>query len=518
MKLIKVTTLLVLVCLMVSVLSTGTAFALSSSEFYLWLDNSGIPEYSISGAYRANYGTYVKYNLVVYGNTGDVPQNEIRQGEYRYLGFTYMEGRYTNLDFPNDETGNLVPEQWDYVAVSGAAESWDSLEQSVQLPYMLHTALRGHGATTLTAADIGTSKAKVQSAASWSSSGSIYTYKSNDFYATFQVPSMGRGTLTASLNPDSSTIYVDENEQRYNTGLNLSASVNKPKDEVAFIKVLFSCGQWSKARFFHNTNSINIRQLADLDMPANIPGSANITAIVTSESIFGDKLGKNLSCTINLKKLTGGNTPTPTPYPTSYPTAVPTAKPTPTRTPGPSHTPSPTNTPIPSPGGDGNWGGDEDEDDSIRVLNLRLVGSWNHWDSQPHRFLALEEVKLEIWILGIADRAVIRLSPQLEAMTYTNSSGHTYNYSDDFFGYEVKFPEDSTLSPKTEFWVFTEFDWNYALPMCDETIGWDNSRNSTPYVMQITIFDKSGNSIEHTIDDIDITGNIYELLYPQPAD
>ncbi len=72
MKLIKVTTLLVLVCLMVSVLSTGTAFALSSSEFYLWLDKSGIPEYSISGAYRANYGTYVKYNLVVYGNTGDV--------------------------------------------------------------------------------------------------------------------------------------------------------------------------------------------------------------------------------------------------------------------------------------------------------------------------------------------------------------------------------------------------------------------------------------------------------------
>ncbi|MCD6322035.1 MAG: hypothetical protein J7L77_03305 [Clostridiales bacterium] len=509
MRRIKVIILLVLVCLMTSFFHTGTALALSSSEFYLWLDNSGIPEYSISGSYRANYGTYVKYNLIVYGNPGDVPQNEMRQGEYRYLGFTYLEGRYTNLEFPNDVTGNLPPEQWDYVTISGAVESWDSLEQIVQLPYMLHTSLSGHGATNLTAADIGTSKAKVQSAASWGSSGSIYTYKSNAFYATFTVPSMGGGFLSASLAPDSSIIYVDETDDRFDTGVNLSAAVNKPKNEVAFIKVVFSCGTWRKVRFFHNTNSISIHQDADLDLPANLPGSVIISAAVTSESIFGDKLSKNLSCAISIRKRTGN--PTPHPPNTPNPTPFPTAAPTPTRTPGPSYTPSPTNTPDPSPGGD-------DNEDSIRVLNAQLTGSWNHWDRQPHRFLALEEVELKLWILGKADRAVIRMSPQLESMTYTNSSGYTYDYSDDFFGYEVKFPEDSTLSPKTAFKLFTTFEWNYSLPLCDETIRWDNSKISEPYVMQIIIFDKKGNSIEYIIDDIDITGNIYELLYPQPAD
>lgn len=509
MKKIKIVTLIVLVCLLASFLNTETAFALSSSEFYLWLDNSGIPEYSISGSYRANYGTYVRYNLVVYGNPGDVPMNEIRQSEYRYLGFTYMEGSYTNLDFPNDETGNISPEQWDYVTVSGASESWDSLEQSVQLPYMLHTALGGHGATSLTAADIGTSKAKVQSAASWSSSGSIYTYKSNDFYATFTVPSMGRGTLTATLTPDSSTVYIDEGDERFDAGLNLNASVNKPKDEVAFIKVIFSHGPWYKVRFFHNTNSISINQDVYLDVPINIPGIAKITANITSESIFGDKLEKDVSCIINIRKSSNDNTPTPSPYPTSYPTAnpttIPTQTPTPTSTPRPSYNPYPTETPPP-------------EEEPIKVLNARLTGCWNHFDSQHHRFLALEKVKLEVWILGKADRAVIRLSPQLEAMSYTNSSGYTYDYAEDFFGYEVKFPENSTLVPKTEFWMFTTFEWYYSLPMCGETVRWDDSRVSNPYKMWITIFDKEGNSIEHIINDIDITGNIYELLYPQPAD
>lgn len=103
-------------------------------------------------------------------------------------------------------------------------------------------------------------------------------------------------------------------------------------------------------------------------------------------------------------------------------------------------------------------------------------------------------------------------------MIYTNSSGHTYDYSNDFFGYKVEFPEDSTLTPKNTFWLFTTFEWSYSLPMCDETVGWDNTKISEAYIMQIIIFDKNGNFIEYVIDDIDITGNIYELLYPQPAD
>lgn len=511
MKFKKVISLLVLTCVLIG--SVSTVSAMSSTQFYQWLSDNGTPEYSVSGTYRANYNTYVKYNLVVYGSSGDVSGNDYRQGEYRYLGYTYMEGKYTNLDFPNDETGNKKPEEWDYVTVSGALESWDSLEQTVQRPYMLHTRLRGHGATTLTAADIGTSRAKVQSAASWGSAGSIYTYKSNGYYATFTVPSMGKGVLSASMEPDDSTVYVTGSDTCVDTGVSLDASVNKPVREVKFIKVVFSCGGWRKVRYYHNTNSISIHQDAILDLPRNIPGQITVDAHVTSESIFGDKLSKDLSCRINVRSSVDGNTappsaPGPTPRPTPRPTNPPPVPTDPVTTPAP--------TPKPTGGSGGN--GDDPWANVLRFMIVNLSGSWNHWAHQSHRFLALEETTLSVWVLGRAEKAEIRLSPELEAMTYVNSRGHQYSYADDFFGEEVRFPEDSTIYPDNQSLILTRFSWTYSLPMCDETVGWDNERKKSSYYMKIKVYDKNGNSIEYILDDIDITGNIYELLYPQPAD
>lgn len=513
MKASRVLVLLFLLLFLVNLCCSGAVFAFGSSEFYSWLRDSGIPEYSISGTYRANYSTYVRYNLVVYGSPGNVPGNEIRQGEYRYLGYTYSEGKYTNLDFPNDETGNVPPEKWNFVNVSGAAESWDYLEQTVQRPYMLYTPLTGHGATGLTAADIGISKAKVQSAASWNTSGSIYTYKSNGFYATFSIPSMGNGYLTAAMSPDDSTVYVETGDNSFDTGLNLTASVNKPKSEVKFIKVIFTCGSWSKVCFYHNTNSISIHQMADLELPENIPGNVTVNANVTSESIFGDKLEKNLSCNINVRKKIVVPppfiTPAPTPVPTYYPTPAPTPKPT-------SHpTPAPTASPVPT---DSPWGGGNENKPPVEIISLDISGSWNHWDTQTHRFMALEKITVTAVVEGDASRAQIRLSPQLEAMVYTNSSGHTYDYEADFFGYSLKFPRDSKLEPEYISNEKFRFTWEYSLPLCDETIGWNDVRKSIPYNLKFSVWDNRGYFKTLTIDDIDITGNIYELLYPQPAD
>lgn len=501
MKAFKKISLITALGLAISILLTGYVHggAISSGEFYSWLNDSGIPEYSVSGAYRANYSTFVKYNLVVYGNAGNVPGNEIRRGEYRYLGFIYMEGKYTNLYFPNDETGNLSPEQWDYVTVSGAAESWDLLEQTVQRPYMLNTPLKGHGATSLTAADIGTLKAKVQSAASWNSSGSIYTYKSNGFYATFTVPSMGPGILTADMKPDKSTIYVNDGDDVFKTSLNLIASVNKPKKEIKFIKAVFSCGDWRKVRYYHDTNSIDIMMDAVLDVPDNIPSSVIIDAKITAESIFGDKLERNIDCSVTIREKEGNTTPAPTPRPSSSSTPAPTLVPTPV--------------PTDNPGG-GNGG--NDNDNQLEIISFAVSGSWNHWEDHPHRFMSLERITVTAVVEGPAARAVIRLSPELEAMVYTNSSGHTYFYDNDFFGYTVKFPKDSKLEPVSIENGTTIFRWEYSLPLCDETVGWNDKRILEPYKLGFRVYDHVGRHRTVIIEDIDVTGNIYELLYPQP--
>jgi len=510
MKKAKVISILVLVCFVFPILCTGNVLGstISSNEFYSWINDSGIPEYSVSGAYRANYSTFIRYNLVVYGNTGNVPGNEIRQGEYRYLGFTYMEGKYTNLDFPNDETGNLTPGQWDYVVVSGAAESWDSLEQTVQRPYMLNTPLKGHGAVILTAADIGTSKAKVQSAASWNSSGSIYTYKSNGFYATFTVPSMGLGILMAAISPEDNVLYVNEDDDEFETRLNLIASVNKPAKEIKYIKAVFSCGDWCKVRYYYDTNNVDIWLDAALTIPGSLPGGVSIQVQVTAESIFGDTLERNTGCGITVRESVGNNTPgpTPTPYPITSPTPAPVPTPSPTTPPGGGGQ---------NPGGGNGGQGNENQ---VRIISMDISGSWKHWENQPHRFMALEKITVTAVVEGLVERGLIRLSPQLEAMTYTNSFGHTYDYADDFFGYTVKFPRDSKLYPETVSGGVTIFSWEYSLPLCDETINWNGNRVGEPYKIGFRVFTNSGHHETLIIEDIDITGNIYELLYPQPAD
>lgn len=508
MKTLKAFLSLVVLLLLLFAFLTGNAMCgtIGSNEFYSWLSSSGIPEYSVSGIYRANYSTYVKYDLVVYGKTSDVPGNEIRQGEYRYLGFTYMEGKYTNLEFPNDETGNIPPEQWDFVTVSGAAESWDSLEQTVQRPYMLNTPLKGHGAVSLTAADIGISKAKVQSAASWNSSGSIYTFKSNGFYATFTVPSMGGGILDANLTSGDNVIYVSDNDDSFETRLNLSASVNKPSKEIKYIKAVFSCGGWQKVRYCYDSNDMDIGLDAILDVPGNLPGIVTIEAKVTAESIFGDKLEKTVSCSLTVREDVTGSTPQPT------------HNPSPTKTP----VPIPTQTPSPPAGGGGQepGGGNTNQGDKgeLRIISLDISGSWNHWDNQPHRFMALEKITITALVEGNAERALIRLSPQLEAMTYTNSLGHTYYYDSDFFGYTVEFPKDSKLYPESINGEVTVFKWEYSLPLCDETVSWQGIRKGESYKIGFRVFDPSNHHETIIVEDIDITGNIFELLYPQPAD
>ena len=159
---------------------------------------------------------------------------------------------------------------------------------------------------------------------------------------------------------------------------------------------------------------------------------------------------------------------------------------------------------------------------NIAITDVKLTGYWNHWRGQtdifgsrmnvePHRFLSQECVRVDITTKGDPEKVVIRFSPELEAMYYTDPNGHTYDYSKDFFGYQVRFPEDSTLMVSDN-----RAQWEYYLPLAPSSKNWENRRLRPQYRMTVTAY-KGESTAEYVIGDIDITGNIYDLTYIQPA-
>ena len=160
---------------------------------------------------------------------------------------------------------------------------------------------------------------------------------------------------------------------------------------------------------------------------------------------------------------------------------------------------------------------------NLGISNVSISGYWNHWRGQmdifgermtnePHRFLSLERVKIDITTIGDPERVTIRFSPELEAMHYTDPNGNSYDYAEDFFGYDVVFPEDSTFTM-----TGNHISWEYYLPLALSTKSMDNNRLRPQYRMTVTAY-KGNASATYTIDDIDITGNIYDLTYIQPKD
>lgn len=95
-------------------------------------------------------------------------------------------------------------------------------------------------------------------------------------------------------------------------------------------------------------------------------------------------------------------------------------------------------------------------------------------------------------------------------MTFTDIHGSTYDYSRDFFGYYVNFPADSTLTVTNN-----HAHWEYYLPLAPSSKDVNGIRLRPQYRMTVTAY-KGTYTDTCVIDDIDITGNIYDLTYIQP--
>jgi len=164
---------------------------------------------------------------------------------------------------------------------------------------------------------------------------------------------------------------------------------------------------------------------------------------------------------------------------------------------------------------------------SLTIESLTVQGYWNHWRgqtdqlgvklaNQPHRFLSYEKVLVTAVVKGSPDAVTLRLSPELEAMQYVNSIGQQYKYSD-ALGYVVTFPvqmvkrNENSGHPDLTLWTA-----EYILPLCKETQSFDDDRLSAPYWLKAEA-QKGATLKSKTINDIEMTGNIYDLLYAQPT-
>ncbi|MDH8679436.1 hypothetical protein QE109_14855 [Fusibacter bizertensis] len=160
---------------------------------------------------------------------------------------------------------------------------------------------------------------------------------------------------------------------------------------------------------------------------------------------------------------------------------------------------------------------------ALKIKKILIEGYWNHWRGQidafdqrmtfnPHRFLSYEKVKIRAEVIGEPDEVFLNFSPELEAMVYINKLGQTYRYQSEV-GYEPTFPIQ--LSMKSGNSTLSIWEGEYILPLARETMDWQDIRLASPYSCAVTAI-KGNKSNKLTIDDIEITGNIYDLLYHQP--
>jgi hypothetical protein len=199
------------------------AYPNNVEDFNQYLLDHGIQPKSVLKR-DANFKTYERYGLVVYGNYWG-EQKTLKDGtiEYRYLGYTQTDGNYTNSLFPNDVTGSKTPLQWTtYKNVDKALDSWDKVADADQKAHMLDPLTNLKFQETpyngLTVNWIGQSKAKLLNPASLKNGFSVFTQHTGAdgklYYATFYGPEMGGGTNVSCLVTTPANTYTIKADQQ----------------------------------------------------------------------------------------------------------------------------------------------------------------------------------------------------------------------------------------------------------------------------------------------------------------
>jgi hypothetical protein len=156
----------------------------SQATFEVWLSDTGKPVYSRYHGYPASYRTWCDYKLLVYGQPSQVPGNryDSKTGQYASLGFSYDEIVVTNSLFRDDSPDGktkTTPWQWQELNMGqSAAISWARLDARQKL--MIKNAVltyRNNSYGNMTFGQLGLSEAKtvVLAQPSWHLGFALYT-------------------------------------------------------------------------------------------------------------------------------------------------------------------------------------------------------------------------------------------------------------------------------------------------------------------------------------------------------
>ncbi len=151
---------------------------------------------------------------------------------------------------------------------------------------------------------------------------------------------------------------------------------------------------------------------------------------------------------------------------------------------------------------------EDDEVDDTPDWSINVEGTWHQWEDD-RRFMGYEKIRFSIENISdteVVERVEIELSPELKSMSYQNADGVLYDYREEF-GYTVDFP--LLAHPSDDAWTA-----EYILPVAPSTINWNDERLSDPYNITVTVFYE--NKDETLTEELDITGNINDLLYIRP--
>jgi hypothetical protein len=255
----RIISVLLIAVLIFSIIPVQQLFAALSTqaEFDAYVLSNGFPLEN-SASKPANFQTYQRWGLIVYGNylKDDMQYSPVtNKEEPRYLGYDRYNNLYTNTLYPNDDRGTKTLLQWTYENVDGATASWNGVQDDDQKNFMQNTNLGFLAIDGLTVlpysgltvnGKITTPKARLQNPASFRNGFSVYTLHKGDngklYYATLYGPAMGNNTsLSCVVNTTATTYYIRAGE----------TSVTIPVTATATANLV---GQYVKARHIKNIN------------------------------------------------------------------------------------------------------------------------------------------------------------------------------------------------------------------------------------------------------------------------
>jgi hypothetical protein len=101
-------------------------------------------------------------------------------------------------------------------------------------------------------------------------------------------------------------------------------------------------------------------------------------------------------------------------------------------------------------------------------------------------------------------------------MNSVEKTGKTVKEATDLALSELNVKEDDAIIEVLDSTKRTnEITWEYYLPLAEDTLDWEGRRAKSPYVMTVYAY-KGDKCAVYTVDDIEITGTVFDLIHIQP--